>query len=173
MAHIKTGQFEHALCLLLDYAAVDSEKDLSEFQLYSLNLSELDMASEELQPHLFTGRWIGETQGYVMPAHIWEITQHALGFLMVSTRWEGQTEVAAFSAKLVPNELAFIISGSKTFKATLVDKQHFVIPGWCTNDVRGGIGPAYDVVFSRPGIAELTGRQAYAQYLEHNVQVKN
>ena len=121
------------------------------------------MASNEIQPHLFTGRWIGETQGYSMPAHIWEITQQGFG-LMISTRWEGGTDVGTFSGRLIPNETAFTL-GDKHLKATLIDKQHFVIPGWCTNDTRGGAGPDYDVVFSRPGIAELTARQAYAQYL--------
>ena len=123
------------------------------------------MASEKLQPHFFTGRWIGETQGAVMPAHIWEITQQGFG-LRISTRWEGGTNEASFFGRLVLNEPAFTISGSKPFKAILIDKQHFVIAGWCTNDVRGGTGPDYDVVFSRPGIAELTAHQAYAQYLE-------
>ncbi|HET6596156.1 MAG TPA: hypothetical protein VFG81_11065 [Anaerolineales bacterium] len=123
------------------------------------------MTLNELQPHLFTGRWIGETQGAPMPAHIWEITQQGFG-LMISTRWEGSTQVASFSGRLVPNEQAFLIPGGNPSKALLVDKQHFVIAGWCTNDARGGVGPAYDVVFSRPGIAELTARQAYALYLE-------
>lgn len=124
------------------------------------------MARDDLQPHLFTGRWIGETQGYPMAAHIWEITQRGLG-LFISTRWEGATNVASFFGRLIPSESAFVIPGSKPFKAILVDKQHFVIPGWCTNDVRQGIGPDYDVVFSRPGIAELTARQAYTTYLEN------
>ena len=53
------------------------------------------MAVNELQPHLFTGRWIGETQEYAMRAHIWEITQQGYG-LMISTRWEGDTKVASF-----------------------------------------------------------------------------
>ena len=127
------------------------------------------MALNQLQPHLFTGRWIGETQGYAMPAHIWEIKQQGFG-LLVSTRWEDATNVATFSGRLVPNQPSFTISGSKTFTATLVDKQHFVVPGWCTSDGRGGVGPDYDVVFSRPGIAELTARQAYAQYLENIAQ---
>lgn len=135
-------------------------------------LKELDMASDEFQPHYFTGRWIGETQGYPMPAHIWEISQQGYG-LMISTRWEGKTEVAGFWAQLVAAERAFLISGSKPFKAILVDKQHFVIAGWCTNDVRGRIGPDYDVVFSRPGIAELTARQAYSRYLEQISQAGN
>ncbi len=127
------------------------------------------MASNELKPHLFTGRWIGETQGVAMPAHIWEITQHGFG-LMISTRWEGKTQVASFFGRLVPNEPAFLVGGDHDSKAILVDKQHFVIAGWCTNDARGGVGPAYDVVFSRPGIAELTARQAYALYLEQIAQ---
>jgi hypothetical protein len=123
----------------------------------------------ELQPHLFTGRWIGETQGYPMPAHIWEITQQGFG-LRISTRWENGTNVATFFGRLVPNETAFVLSGSKHFKAILIDKQHFVIAGWCTNDARDGSGPDYDVVFSRPGIAELTARQAYNHYLERFAQ---
>lgn len=128
--------------------------------------------ANELQPHLFTGRWIGETQGCAMPAHIWEITQQGYG-LMISTRWEGGTKVASFIGRLVSNEPAFTLSGSKPFKAVLIDKQHFVIAGWCTNDVRGGTGPDYDVVFSRPGIAELTARQAYTRYLESVAQTGN
>jgi hypothetical protein len=109
------------------------------------------MTPNELQPHLFTGRWIGETQGWLMPAHIWEITQQGYG-LLISTRWEGGTNVATFPGWLVPNEPAFTLAGKKRFKAILIDKQHFIIAGWCTNDGRGGTGPDYDVVFSRPGI---------------------
>ena len=131
------------------------------------------MVPNEVQPHLFTGRWIGDTQGQAMPAHIWEITQHQGGALRIATRWEGKMDVATFWARLLPDEPAFIISGSKSFKAILVDRQHFVIAGWCTNDARGGTGPDYDVVFSRPGIAELTAGRAYAQYREQNVQGGN
>ena len=123
------------------------------------------MIPNELQPHLFTGRWIGQTQGFAMPAHVWEIKHQGYG-LMVSTRWEDGTNVATFTGRLVPDQPSFTISGSQTFRAILVDKQHFVVPGWCTNDVRGGIGPDYDVVFSRPGIAELTAGRAYTEYLE-------
>jgi hypothetical protein len=127
------------------------------------------MAPNELQPHLFTGRWIGETQGYAMPAHIWEIRQQRSG-LLVSTRWEDATNVANFYGRLVPDQPAFVISGSKAFKALLLDKQHFIVPGWCTNNARGGTGPDLDVLFSRPGIAELTARQAYTHYLEKIAQ---
>jgi hypothetical protein len=128
------------------------------------------MLSSEFQPYFFTGRWVGETQGYPMPAHIWEITQQPFA-LMIATRWEGETKVVTFFAQLVPNEPAFILPGTKhASKAILVDKQHFVIAGWCTNDERGGTGPDYDVVFSRPGIAELTARQAYSKYLEQSRQ---
>ena len=40
-------------------------------------------------------------------------------------------------------------------KAVLIGTQHFVVRGWDTNDTRGGVGPHYDVVFARPGLAEL------------------
>ena len=130
------------------------------------------MLPNEFQPHLFTGRWVGETQGYPMTAHIWEITQQGFG-LMVTTRWEGETKVSTFFCRLIPNQRAFLLPGEKQSRAILVDKQHFVIPGWCTNDARGGLGPDYDVVFSRPGIAELTARQAYAQYLSQMDETGN
>ena len=130
------------------------------------------MVADEFQPHVFTGRWVGETQGYRMPAHIWEISQQGFG-LMIATRWEGETKVATFFAKLSSDEPAFITSGNNPSKAILMDKQHFVIAGWCTNDKRGGVGPAYDVVFSRPGIAELTARQVYARYLEQIAQAED
>jgi hypothetical protein len=123
------------------------------------------MSSHELQPHLFSGRWIGETQGCAMPAHIWEIRQQGAS-LRLSTRWEHATNAATFSGWLLPDQPAFTIRGSKMFRAFLLDRQHFIVPGWCTNDARGGNGPDYDVVFSRPGIAELTARQAYIRYLE-------
>lgn len=55
-------------------------------------------------------------------------------------------------------------------KATLVDKQHFVIPGWCWGTLRAEDGKKgnFDVVFSRPGIAELTARAAYLKSRERN-----
>jgi hypothetical protein len=124
-----------------------------------------EMVYDEFQPHFFTGRWLGETQGCPMPAHIWEITQTGFG-LWIATRWEGENEVSTFFGQPIRGEMAFHISGSKLFKAILIDKQHFVIADWCTNDRRGGVGPDYDVIFSRPGIAELTARQVYRQYLE-------
>jgi hypothetical protein len=107
-----------------------------------------------------------------MPAHIWEITQQGFG-LLISTRWEGGTDVGSFSGRLVAGEPVFLISGENSSRAILVDKQHFVVPGWCTNDTRGGVGPNYDVIFSRPGIAELTARQAYQQYLAQLSQTEN
>lgn len=121
---------------------------------------------EHFSGDLFIGRWVGETQGYEMPAHIWEISQYGHR-LQLMTRWEDEKTFGYFYADLVPNELAFKIRGmsKREFKATLIDKQHFVIPGWCTNDTRDGKGPSYDVVFSRPGIAELIAREAYLKSL--------
>jgi hypothetical protein len=123
------------------------------------------MTFREPTVNLFTGRWVGETQGCAMPTHIWEISQQN-SKLLLATRWEGQTKVVRFYARIVPDEPAFAIQGNRPVKAILIDQQHFVIPGWCTNDARDGRGPGYDVVFSRPGIAELTARRAYARYLE-------
>lgn len=114
---------------------------------------------EPITLHHFLGSWVGQTQGCDMPAHLWEIT--AMGpNLRIHTRWEGETKSAEFIGRLIPGEAAFTIGKNKA-KATLLDRQHFVIPGWCSNDRRDGKGPSYDVIFSRPGIAELTARAVY------------
>ena len=123
--------------------------------------------STNITPAAFIGQWIGETQGWDMPAHLWEI--HLQGdYLRILTRWEGETRSSSFHARMVLNKPAFEIRGAKEiFTATLVDKQHFVIPGWCwgttaSNEREG----SYDVVFSRQGIAELSARAAYLKSLE-------
>jgi hypothetical protein len=110
----------------------------------------------------FSGRWIGETQGWEMPAHIWDIIDRG-SYLYIVTRWEDETHVATFYGQLLPDEDAFLIGQSKAMR---VDAQHFWIPEWDTNDTRGGVGPNYDVVFSRPGIAELAARQVWLRVRE-------
>jgi hypothetical protein len=124
------------------------------------------MHAQDQAPSPFIGQWIGETQGCESPAHIWEIRQR-WSWLELYTHWEGEAPSRyPMHAELIPGEPAFMIRGTETFTATLVDPQHFVIPGWDTNDMRGGEGPAYDVVFSRPGLAELTAREAYLRFKE-------
>jgi hypothetical protein len=115
-------------------------------------------------PHAaqFAGRWIGETQSYDMPAHIWDI--RVLGeMLQIESRWEDETVQGRMSGKMLPDQAAFAI-GNHT--AVLVDAQHFIIRGWDTNDTRGGVGPDYDVVFSRPGLAELQAAEIWRVYVE-------
>jgi hypothetical protein len=111
----------------------------------------------------FTGPWVGQTQGADMPAHLWQIRQSGRS-VWVSTSWEGEQGVGgmSFQGILAEEGPAFTLVGR--FTATLVDPQHFIIPGWDTNDVRGNVGPDYDVVFSRPGIAELTAAAVYARH---------
>jgi hypothetical protein len=115
----------------------------------------------------WSGRWIGESQGGDSPAHIWDITQRR-GSLTIETRWEGELASARMNARLLTDGsmAGFRIETTEGVReALLIDAQHFVIAGWDTNDTRGGSGPAYDVVFSRPGVAELTAAAAYARYL--------
>jgi hypothetical protein len=111
-------------------------------------------------PLHLAGRWIGETQGCDSPAHLWEIEQQG-DRLIIRTRWESGRNETRLDGRLIPDEAAFRIG---TMRAVLVDALHFVVPGWDTNDIRGGVGPAYDVVFSRPGLPELTAGAAYARW---------
>jgi hypothetical protein len=97
-----------------------------------------------------------------MPAHIWEIA-HSGQRITIDTRWEDGTHVTRLYGELLPGAQAFKLDN---FTATMVDAQHFIIPGWDTNDTRGGDGPSYDVVFSRPGIAELTAHKAWLKHRE-------
>jgi len=107
-----------------------------------------------------------------MPAHIWEIT-HQGPYLVIRTRWEGEKTSANFPARAVPGEAAFELDDTqRLYRAVLVDKQHFVIGGWCTGTEKGwdGESPTYDVIFSRPGIAELTGRSVYQKNRDKVIQ---
>ena len=110
----------------------------------------------------FAGEWVGETMGCDMPAHVWELRAHSDDCLSVLTRWEDKTEGDSFNAHLHPETGLFELGeGAPLIR---LDAQHFVIPGWDTNNTRGDFGPAYDVVFSRPGIAELSARRLWERW---------
>jgi len=113
-----------------------------------------------LEMHL-SGHWVGETQGCSMPAHLWEIKK-AHGHLVIITRWEGQSKTVTLYGTVLPNKRSFSLGDG--MEAILVDPMHFIIPGWCTNDTRDGVGPSYDVVFSRPGVPELLAHAVWQRY---------
>lgn len=119
----------------------------------------------------FVGTWIGETQFdstdthlQPSPAHLWEIRQWGDN-VSIESRWEGEDEIARLNGSLLPDQKSFVYIGeTRSFEAHLLDAQHFIIPEWDTNDIRGHVGPDYDVVFSRPGVAELTAHAAWLKY---------
>ncbi|HEU4322057.1 MAG TPA: hypothetical protein VFS21_02810 [Roseiflexaceae bacterium] len=112
----------------------------------------------------FAGQWVGETQGCEMPAHLWSIRQQGRR-LSIQTRWEGELLSTEFFGFVDAGGQGFWIGGSQ---AILLDPMHFIIPDWCTNDRRGGVGPSYDVVFSRPGLAELSATAVWQRYREND-----
>lgn len=118
------------------------------------------MSTPDKHAALFAGRWVGETQGYDAPAHLWEITQSGK-YLLIDTRWEGEGRSTRLRATALADEPAFMLGATK---GVLVDPHHFVLPGWDTNDTRGNVGPHYDVVFSRPGLAELGAAEAWEAF---------
>jgi hypothetical protein len=117
----------------------------------------IQIAAPDLRFH---GSWVGETQEGEMPAHLWEITQIGKR-LHIQTRWEGEEKSALFTAQVVEGGFELTLSRAM---AILVDAQHFIIPGWDTNDARNHEGPDYDVVFSRPGLAELTAQAVWLRW---------
>ena len=127
--------------------------------------------AEQTEPKLtgleFSGNWIGETMGAESPAHLWEI-RSSNETLIIETRWEKQiVNSGYFSGHMSLDALGrprFQISGDHLFTATLVDSQHFIIRGWDTNDIRDEQGEHYDVVFSRPGLAELNAQEVWQKH---------
>lgn len=118
---------------------------------------------------LLAGRWIGETQGYDMPAHIWEISIKGER-LIIQTRWENESKTMLLPAVMIADEPRFKIGSAI---ASLIGTQHFIIPNWDTNDTRGNIGPHYDVVFSRPGLAELQAFDIWQKFRQEAAKAEN
>ncbi len=112
----------------------------------------------------FAGRWIGETQDHEGSAHVWDIRVNGES-LTIESRWEHESRTTTMYGRMLPDQAAFSLG---TFTALLIDSQHFIIPGWDTNDTRGGKGPAYDVVFSRPGLPELSAYDVWLRYKEEH-----
>lgn len=135
----------------------------------------------------FMGRWIGETQGCERPAHLWEITQHPYSpnLLYIDARRENNPQVTTHVAHLRGQDgfainpttglwalkpaRSAILSHTPDFKAVLVDSQHFIILGWDLDDAPNQESSAYDVVFSRPGLAELVAHEVWLRYKAQGV----
>ncbi len=109
----------------------------------------------------FDGRWIGETQEVDRPAHIWEIRQVG-EYVEIDNMWEGDKSFRPMRGRLLEGEAAFALSN--VHHAVLVDSQHFIIPGWDSLYEGDKLVAEYDVVFSRPGIAELMAHQVWLEW---------
>jgi hypothetical protein len=109
----------------------------------------------------FNGRWIGASQGADRPAHIWEIRQIG-DYVEIDNMWEGDPSFRGMNGHLVEGQAAFDLS--EEHRAVMVDPQHFIVAGW--DEIFEGEKQiaAYDVVFSRPGIAELTAHQVWSEW---------
>ena len=122
--------------------------------------------SDQVRPQAwqFNGRWIGESQGADRPAHVWEIRQVG-DYVEIDNMWEGDPSFRPMSGTLDPEQAAFELSAADcVFRAVMVDPQHFIIAGWDTLYDGDELIAEYDVVFSRPGIAELTAHQVWAEW---------
>ena len=118
----------------------------------------------------FAGPWVGQTMGHDSPAHIWEITFTSFGdtfrYASIATCWEGEASRRTLSPNIVEDGEATLLDFGYKRVAVPIGTQHFVIPKWDTNDIRSKKGRNFDVVFSRPGVAELGAHEAYQRYLE-------
>jgi hypothetical protein len=124
--------------------------------------------------HNFEGLWVGESMNVeTSPAHLWRIARNTSNWLFIYHKWEGEDDERGYFSAIVTDEgRSFQIGAANPElrgRGELIDDQHFVIRGWDTNDIRGGRGPHFDVVFSRPGIAELNARAVYRKFIERQL----
>ncbi len=124
---------------------------------------------------LFAGQWIGESIGIdTSPAHLWRIDQQGRN-LYIYHRWEGEDKdhPGRFFAYTSEDSLRFYRGhDAAELWGELIDADHFVVEAWDTNDVRGGKGPAFDVVFSRPGLSELEAEASWRSWQARKVKAK-
>jgi hypothetical protein len=76
--------------------------------------------------------------------------------------WEGDPSFRTMSGRLVEGQAAFALSN--VHRAVMVDPQHFIIAGWDTLYDGDKLIAEHDVVFSRPGIAELTAHRVWVEW---------
>jgi hypothetical protein len=111
-----------------------------------------------------SGEWIGESMEIdTSPAHIWHI-EHSGRNLYVMHRWEDETSFKSGTLWYFVSEDGHTLHMDYKCDHALghvLDADHFIMYGWDTNDIRGNIGPAYDVVFSRQGLAELSAARLW------------
>jgi hypothetical protein len=124
---------------------------------------------------LFAGQWIGESMGIdTSPAHLWRIEQQGRN-LYIYHRWEGEVQdhPGRFWAYTSEDSTCFYRDyKEEQLWGELIDPDHYVLAAWDTNDVRGHSGPAYDVVFSRPGVAELESENSWRAWQARKAKAK-
>jgi hypothetical protein len=122
----------------------------------------------------YAGLWVGESMGIESsPAHLWRL-RHEGRNLYIHHRWEHEAaENPHYWYAYIQDDLRSFRCNSPGLTGWFVGEDYFIVPGWDTNDIRGGVGPAYDVVFSRPGIGELQSRAVWESWLRENDQPRS
>jgi hypothetical protein len=116
-----------------------------------------------MTPECFGGVWIGESmrEGDGEPHTVmWNITQRGASIFIYPSSGEDGAGTGYFSGAVSDDGLRFelfIIPGGHA-AGRLLDADHFLMPNW---DAPEGSAPA-DMVFSRPGLAELRSRAVWA-----------
>lgn len=108
----------------------------------------------------FSGLWIGESMGpEARPALVWRIKQSGTN-VFVYPRLESELiDSGYYSGSVSDDGDSFTLNGAPPDRgvARRIDDDHFYV----SNFDDAGAQP-HDVVFSRPGVPELTARQVWA-----------
>jgi hypothetical protein len=100
--------------------------------------------------NVFVGRWVGKTQGFSRPLHIWQFSKKD-SVLVIETWWDSAPgEKDHFTGKLSADGKQLILykDGRECNRATILSLQSFIIPNWDPGSREENVGP-FDVVFTK------------------------
>jgi hypothetical protein len=107
----------------------------------------------------FAGRWIGESmRESAQQVVIWRIVESSSYVFVYPTDESGNEPSGYFSGVVAADGLTFWLNDSNhgASHARILDVDHFVMTRWDRSTQ-----PACDVVFSRPGLPELSARAVW------------
>jgi hypothetical protein len=124
--------------------------------------------NKAMTPFDFSGQWVGESMRSSAPdtdeaVLLWRIALNA-NAIFIYPRTPDGAEDGYFSGQLNASRTSFILNasaGGSACVARVLDRDHFVLPAFDAHP-----NPPCDVVFSRPGLAELSARAVWKEAIE-------
>jgi hypothetical protein len=105
----------------------------------------------------FSGQWVGESMGRETAPWLWRISIHH-NAVFIYPRDESGADAGYLSGQLDASGAGFVLYDQTRYAgaARVLDADHFLLAGFDAHE-----DASNDVVFSRPGLAELNARAVY------------